>query len=134
MTKKNAAFRAAVEKASPVVADLSTVDAGTTVVFSPRASDAVLDVYVELLDTAPHEAAITLAFGIGASFKGLLKDNTQQSPLVFLLLEKKDVPDPRAGRRSSRSTRRTTSTRPGAPSSGTRSTSGCARRTPGCSG
>ena len=96
VTKKNAAFRAAVEKASPVVADLSAVDARTTVVFSPRASDAVLDAYAQLLDTAPHEAAITFAFGIGDVFKGLLRDNTQQSPLVFILLEKKDVPDPRS--------------------------------------
>jgi phosphatidylserine/phosphatidylglycerophosphate/cardiolipin synthase-like enzyme len=91
---ENAAFRAAVEQLSPVPADLHAVTPGITPVFSPRAGLSVLDSYAELLDTAQREGCITFAFGVGAAFKDLLKDNTSQSAIVFMLLEKRDAPDP----------------------------------------
>jgi hypothetical protein len=91
---KNKAFRAAVEVLSPVPDDLQTLPAGTTPVFSPRQGTALLDAHARLLDGADRQACITLAFGIGAPFKDLLKNNTPQGSLVFMLLEKKDRPDP----------------------------------------
>ncbi|HEV7757754.1 MAG TPA: phospholipase D-like domain-containing protein [Acidimicrobiales bacterium] len=92
---KNKALRTDVEALSPVPTDLRTLPAGTTPVFSPRSTGSpVLESYAALLDGAADQACITLAFGIGAPFKNLLRDNTDQNPLVFMLLEKKDVPDP----------------------------------------
>ncbi|MEA2842683.1 MAG: hypothetical protein QOJ69_354, partial [Actinomycetota bacterium] len=93
---KNKAFRTAVETLSPVVDDLGTVAKGITAVFSPRLGDDLLDSYAKLLDAGQREARITLAFGISPVFKDLLKDNTPMSQLVFMLLEKKDVPDPKS--------------------------------------
>ena len=95
MLAKNAAFRAAVEQLSPVPADLHDVPAGVTPVFSPRRTTAVLEAYAVLLDTAAREGCITFAFGVGAAFKDLLKDNTAQNAIVFMLLEKQDKPDPK---------------------------------------
>jgi phosphatidylserine/phosphatidylglycerophosphate/cardiolipin synthase-like enzyme len=73
---------------------------GTTPVFSPRAGRTVLDMYVQLVDTAKACSCITLAFGINESFKKALLDNNsrnlQTSPLVFMLLEKRDSPNPRS--------------------------------------
>lgn len=90
---KNRAFRSAVEALSPVPADLKHVLVGTTPVFSPRpTTTAVLDSYAGLLDSAHKQGCITLAFGIGPAFKDLLKDNTTQNALVFMLLEKRDRP------------------------------------------
>jgi phosphatidylserine/phosphatidylglycerophosphate/cardiolipin synthase-like enzyme len=92
---KNAAFRAAVEQLSPVPSDLRTVAPGFTPVFSPRASTAVLESYAELLAGAGAEGCITFAFGVGSAFKVLLATHTPASPIVFMLLESQDVPDPR---------------------------------------
>jgi uncharacterized protein YegP (UPF0339 family) len=55
----------------------------------------LLDSYARLLDGADRQACITLAFGVGAAIKSVLADNDQNGPLEFLLLEKKDLPDPR---------------------------------------
>lgn len=92
--RKNTDFETQVEALSPVVADLAQVARGTTTVFSPRRDDTVLGYYAGLLDRARQQACITLAFGVGDVFKDLLKDNTAQSHLVFMLLEKKDKPKP----------------------------------------
>jgi phosphatidylserine/phosphatidylglycerophosphate/cardiolipin synthase-like enzyme len=91
---KNKAFRDAVEQLSPAPADLQTVPAGVTPVFSPRRTTAVLDSYAVLLDTAAREGCITFAFGVGAGFKALLQENTSQNAIVFMLLESRDKPDP----------------------------------------
>jgi phosphatidylserine/phosphatidylglycerophosphate/cardiolipin synthase-like enzyme len=91
----NTAFRDAVEQLSPVPANLHDVPTGVTPVFSPRRSTEVLEGYAELLDTAVREGCVTFAFGVGAAFKDLLKDNTTQNAIVFMLLEKQDRPDPR---------------------------------------
>ena len=93
--RKNKQLRTAVEALSPVPADLSDVPRGTTVVFSPRLDLSLLQSYARLLDSAGGVACITLAFGISSVFKDLLKDNTAQNPLVFMLLEKRDKPDPK---------------------------------------
>ena len=93
--EKNKVFLAAVEAMSPVPADLRDLPKGTTPIFSPRTDDAVLRSYASLLDTAGKVGCITLAFGIGDAFKDLLADNTAQSALVFMLLEKRDKPDPK---------------------------------------
>jgi phosphatidylserine/phosphatidylglycerophosphate/cardiolipin synthase-like enzyme len=91
---KNDAFRTAVEELSPVPADLHDLPVGVTPVFSPRHTTAVLESYARLLDSATHEGCITFAFGVGSAFKELLADNTSQDAIVFMLLEKRDVPDP----------------------------------------
>lgn len=70
------------------------VPPGITPIFSPRTSDAMLHIYATLLDSAKEYAAITLAFGISDVFKQALQDNTDKSPITFMLLEKKDVPRP----------------------------------------
>ncbi|WP_433734028.1 phospholipase D-like domain-containing protein [Nocardia sp. CA-129566] len=93
--RKNKAFKTAVETVSPVPADLRQVPAGATAVFSPRLKDTVLQSYSTMLDTARRQGCITLAFGIAASFKDLLVDNTPQNALIFMLLEKRDKPDPK---------------------------------------
>lgn len=94
-TRKNKAFQAAVEQLSPAT-DLGHLPKGTTALFSPRLGDAVLHAYGKLLDGASGVGCITLAFGISSVFKDLLKDNTSHSQLVFILLEKKDQPNPRS--------------------------------------
>ena len=52
----------------------------------------MLDEYVTMVDTADEFSCITLAFGINKAFKEQLKDNTANSHLIFLLLEKPDAP------------------------------------------
>jgi hypothetical protein len=91
---KNKAFRDAVEQLSPAPADLHDARVGITPIFSPRHTDDVLQSYAVLLDTAEREGCITFAFGVGAAFKELLKDNTTQNAIVFMLLETRDRPDP----------------------------------------
>jgi phosphatidylserine/phosphatidylglycerophosphate/cardiolipin synthase-like enzyme len=90
--QKNAAFRAAAVELSPIPADLTTVVAGNTAVFSPRPDATALQSYAALLDSAQHHGSITLAFGISQPIKDVLKDNTPAGPLIFMLLEKKDTP------------------------------------------
>ncbi len=92
--RKNKAFKSEVQRLSPVPADLTKVLPGATAVFSPRPGKTVLDSYAQLLDSAQHEACITLAFGVGQVFKDVLRDNTPRDHLVFMLLEKKDAPRP----------------------------------------
>lgn len=93
--KVNAAFRRAVEDLGPVPAVRDDIGPGTTTVFSPRSGTGVLELYATLFDQADDLACVTLAFGINHWFKDLLKDNTQDSHLAFVLLERRDAP--RAG-------------------------------------
>ncbi len=94
VVRKNAALRASVEALSPVPTELTELAAGTIAAFSPRKGVSLLDAYAVLLDSADRHACLTLAFGISSQFKELLRDNTPQNQLVFLLLEKQDKPDP----------------------------------------
>jgi phosphatidylserine/phosphatidylglycerophosphate/cardiolipin synthase-like enzyme len=94
--EKNAAFAAAVEAIQEAPSSITAIPGGVTPVFSPRASLDVLDLYADLVDSAQTSAAITLAFGIGQQFKKRLLDNTPQSHIVLMLLEKKDVANPKS--------------------------------------
>ena len=89
---KNAAFRKKVEAIFEAPTQLDDVSAGVTPVFSPRSGLDVLDLYFRLVDGASNEACVTLAFGINKAFKELLKDNTSQQAIIFMLLEKEDRP------------------------------------------
>ena len=89
--KKKKDYRTAVEALLSVPTTLAAIKKGTTPVFSPRTGPAVLDSYVELVDKADTHSCITLAFGVNEKFKTQLKDNTPQSHITFLLLEKKDT-------------------------------------------
>jgi hypothetical protein len=88
----NADFRADVEALFDVPTDIAGIPKGVIPVFSPRTGSEVLDQYVKMLDTADEFSCITLAFGINKAFKDELKDNTANSHLIFLLLEKPDAP------------------------------------------
>jgi phosphatidylserine/phosphatidylglycerophosphate/cardiolipin synthase-like enzyme len=89
---KKAAYRSAVQGLLTVPTALAGIAAGATPFFSPRSGSSVLDLYVELVAKASAQACITLAFGIGKSFKTQLKGHTAASQIVFMLLEKKDAP------------------------------------------
>lgn len=90
--RKNADYRTAVEAIHQVPLTLDTIPQGITPVFSPRSGPKVLNLYVNLVDSAMVSSAITLAFGINKAFKDQLKDNTDQNGIIFMLLEKKDAP------------------------------------------
>lgn len=90
--KANAQFRAAVDAISPTPDADAEIPKGITPIFSPRQGLAMLDRYIELLDGARDVACITLAFGINRKFKSALSDNTKNSALTFVLLEKRDKP------------------------------------------
>ena len=94
--KKNADLYSQVEGLLNVPTDLASIPQGITPVFSPRRGGAVLKCYIDLVDAAKNVSCITLAFGVNAKFKSALKDNTVQSPLIFMLLEKEDAPNPRS--------------------------------------
>ena len=90
--QKNEALRKATEAIQTVPGGAASIPKGVTPLFSPRTKLDALNLYVELVDKASELACITLAFGIGKAFKDQLKDNTGQSHLSFLLLEKRDKP------------------------------------------
>lgn len=94
--KANKALRAAVGKLRDVPESLDDVGEGVTTIFSPRAGLKVLDLYVNMVDSASVCSCITLAFGINAAFKEKLIDNDPKNAIVFMLLEKKDAPNKRA--------------------------------------
>ena len=89
----NTAFKKAVADLSPVLAgDLDPKSPGMTPAFSPRPDESLLERYAAALDKARRQGCITLAFGVSPTIKTALQDNTDQGPLEFLLLEKKDLP------------------------------------------
>lgn len=94
--KANKALRDAVAKLRDVPESLDDVAEGVTTVFSPRAGLKVLNLYVDMVDSASACSCITLAFGINAEFKKKLLDNDPLNAIVFMLLEKKDAPNKRA--------------------------------------
>ena len=94
--KKNKQLKTDVEAVLPTPVDWHNIPSGITPVFSPRAGSGVLEMYASMLDGAQDLACVTLAFGINKLFKELLKDNTAQNALAFLLLEKQDKPDKRS--------------------------------------
>ena len=92
--KKKKAYREAVEALLAAPTTLAAIPQGTTAIFSPRSGPTVLDFYVDLVDKADDVTCITLAFGVNDRFKAQLRDNTPQSHITFLLLEKKDQKRP----------------------------------------
>ncbi len=93
VTSRNRDLRDRVEKLSPVPGDLNEVPAGTSVVFSPRGSSAVLGAYARLIDTADVSGCMTLPFGQDPVFRVVLGDNTaDDGPLVMILLNKEAKP------------------------------------------
>jgi phosphatidylserine/phosphatidylglycerophosphate/cardiolipin synthase-like enzyme len=97
--QKNAAFRQAVEALTTAPTAIDTVPNGVSVIFSPRATLNMLDLYFEMVDRAKTLSCITLAFGINAALKEKLKDNTPKDHITFMLLEKADAPaKPKAGK------------------------------------
>ncbi|MEP7011314.1 MAG: phospholipase D-like domain-containing protein [Acidobacteriota bacterium] len=94
--RENTALLAAVEALGLVPPSVEGVLPGVTPVFSPRSQLAILDTYFALVDTAADLACITLAFGINKEFKEKLLAHDATSPITFLLLEKKDVPNPQS--------------------------------------
>lgn len=97
--KKKKDYRAKVEAIAKAP---TTIDAikGVMPVFSPRQGLAVLNSYAKLVDDSKKSAAITLAFGIGKQFKDVLSNNDASGPLIFMLLEKRDVPSkPKPGKK-----------------------------------
>jgi phosphatidylserine/phosphatidylglycerophosphate/cardiolipin synthase-like enzyme len=94
--KKKKAHRDRVEALSAAPASIGEIPEGVTTVFSPRSGLDVLDLYVKLVDEATNVSCVTLAFGVNEMFKEQLKDDTPNSNLVFMLLEKKDEPNKRS--------------------------------------
>src|SRR5215207_8266722 len=92
--KKNAAFRSAVAALRTVPTAHGGISRGCSSVFSPRTGSEVLEMYAAMADEGKACSCVTLAFGVNPLFKSLLQDNTSISPIVFLLLEKKDVKNP----------------------------------------
>lgn len=93
---KRKAYRDAVTALAPVPDRWESIPKGASTIFSPRSGSEVLDMYVAMLDEAESVACVTLAFGVNKRFKARLVDNTGKSHIAFLLLEKRDVPNPRA--------------------------------------
>jgi phosphatidylserine/phosphatidylglycerophosphate/cardiolipin synthase-like enzyme len=94
--RKNAELHRAVAALREVPTAHGDIPRGCGAVFSPRAKLDVLEMYAAMSDEGQSCACVTLAFGVNKLFKNLLQDNTTASPVVFLLLEKKDVENPRA--------------------------------------
>jgi phosphatidylserine/phosphatidylglycerophosphate/cardiolipin synthase-like enzyme len=71
---------------------------GITPIFSPRSTVDMLGKYFSLMDNAQKSGAITLAFGITADLKDLLIQHTKKSPVIFMMLEKPDKPNPKSSK------------------------------------
>jgi phosphatidylserine/phosphatidylglycerophosphate/cardiolipin synthase-like enzyme len=91
-SKKKKAFREQVAVLEAVPEGWPAIPAGASTIFSPRPGRSVLEMYAKSIDGAADTACITLAFGVNKAFKDLLKDNSAQSAITFLLLEKRDLP------------------------------------------
>ena len=92
----NKALQAAVGQLLQVPATPAAITKGSVAIFSPRAGLEVLDFYAQLVDGAGVCSCVTLAFGISKVFKDKLLNNTSQNGIVFMLLEKKDQPNPQS--------------------------------------
>ncbi|HVJ62741.1 MAG TPA: phospholipase D-like domain-containing protein [Tahibacter sp.] len=90
--RKNAELAAAVADISPTPDDIDAIPEGVTPIFSPRRGLTMLDLYVSLIAQAQRSGCITLAFGISKEFKEALREHTPQSPITFMMLEKRDAP------------------------------------------
>jgi len=94
--RKKDAYRRAVEHLVAAPTTIAAIPRGVTPVFSPRRGQDVLKLYVDLADSAKSAACVTLAFGVNKLFREKLLDNTDESHIVYLLLEKEDKPNTRS--------------------------------------
>lgn len=93
---KNKAFRENVAAIQTVPADANGFAKGISVVFSPVPTLDILNRYVEMVDEAEALACITLAFGINKIFKQKLVEHPPKGPVIFMMLEKKDIANAKA--------------------------------------
>jgi phosphatidylserine/phosphatidylglycerophosphate/cardiolipin synthase-like enzyme len=93
---RNKTYKADVEAILDVPTALDDIESGITPVFSPRNGPDILQMYAGMVADAKKLSCITLAFGISAEFKKLLKKNRKSSHIAFFLLEKEDKPNKRA--------------------------------------
>jgi phosphatidylserine/phosphatidylglycerophosphate/cardiolipin synthase-like enzyme len=93
---KNKAFREDVAALQTVPGNVDKFAKGVSVVFSPVPTLDILDRYVEMVDEAEALACITLAFGINKVFKQKLVEHPPKGPVIFMMLEKKDVANAKA--------------------------------------
>jgi phosphatidylserine/phosphatidylglycerophosphate/cardiolipin synthase-like enzyme len=90
--RKKKKLRLAVAKLGTPPTSLKGIAKGIMPIFSPRTSLDVLKLYMRIADSAQTAACMTLAFGISDELKALLVDNSDESHIVFLLLEKEEAP------------------------------------------
>ena len=90
--KKKAELRAKVVALGSAPGSIDQIPKGVTPIFSPRKNLEALDLYMKIADSGTSASCMTLAFGVSEELKKRLLDNTSQSHIVFLLLEKKDAP------------------------------------------
>jgi phosphatidylserine/phosphatidylglycerophosphate/cardiolipin synthase-like enzyme len=90
--QKNKSFLRDVEKIQGLPASIKAIPPGVSPVFSPRTALKILDMYFDLVASAKTVGCITLAFGVANGLKSKLRNNTPDSPIVFMLLEKEDRP------------------------------------------
>ncbi|VXB74705.1 conserved hypothetical protein [Aeromicrobium sp. 9AM] len=88
----NIAFQAEVGQLTPSPKTLKDIPPGVTPLFSPRADQRPLELYMRLLAGAKKMSCGTFAFGIPRPFREAISANGKSGPLCFLLLEEKDVP------------------------------------------
>jgi phosphatidylserine/phosphatidylglycerophosphate/cardiolipin synthase-like enzyme len=93
--QKNAALYAEVASLTPSPA-LDGIATGVTPIFSPRSGLDPLALYGQLLSTATDLACATFPFTIPATYKDALAKNTPAGPLVFLLFDTAEAPNPKS--------------------------------------
>jgi phosphatidylserine/phosphatidylglycerophosphate/cardiolipin synthase-like enzyme len=93
--QKNAALYAEVAALTPSPA-LGSIAKGVTPIFSPRSGLDPLNLYGSLLSTSTDLACATFPFTIPATYKVALAKNTPAGPLVFLLFDTAEAPNPNA--------------------------------------
>jgi phosphatidylserine/phosphatidylglycerophosphate/cardiolipin synthase-like enzyme len=93
--QKNAALYAEVAALTPSPA-LGSIASGVTPIFSPRSGLDPLALYGQLLSTASDLACATFPFTIPATYKAALAKNTPAGPLVFLLFDTAEAPNPKS--------------------------------------
>ena len=93
--KKNAALYAEVAALTPSPA-LGAIAQGVTPIFSPRSGLDPLNLYGQLLSSATDLACATFPFTIPGSYQDALAGNTPAGPLVFLLFDTAEAPNPKA--------------------------------------
>ena len=93
--QKNAALYAEVAALTPSPA-IGAIPTGVTPIFSPRTGLDPLNLYGLLLSGSADLACATFPFTIPSTYKDALAKNTPAGPLVFLLFDTAEAPNPKA--------------------------------------